>query len=38
LPLLKKLFPRYQQVYSKVLQMTLKKLDGAYRAFFDFEG
>jgi putative transposase len=34
LPLLKTLFPRYQQVYSKVLQMTLKKLDGAYRAFF----
>ncbi len=37
LPLLKKLFPRYKQVYSKVLQMTLKKLDGAYRAFFGLQ-
>ncbi len=34
LPLLKKLFPRYKQVYSKVLQMTLKKLDSAYKSFF----
>ncbi|MFX0052755.1 MAG: RNA-guided endonuclease InsQ/TnpB family protein [Candidatus Hermodarchaeota archaeon] len=34
LPRLKKLFPRYQQVYSKVLQMTLKKLDAAYQSFF----
>lgn len=30
LPQLKRLFPRYNQVYSKVLQMTLKKLDAAY--------
>ncbi|MHA2244912.1 MAG: helix-turn-helix domain-containing protein, partial [Candidatus Hodarchaeales archaeon] len=29
LPQVKKLFPRYKQVYSKVLQMTLKKLDAA---------
>ncbi len=34
LPRLKRLFPRYLQVYSKVLQMTLKKLDAAYQAFF----
>ncbi|MFX0204506.1 MAG: RNA-guided endonuclease InsQ/TnpB family protein [Candidatus Hodarchaeota archaeon] len=34
LPALKKKFPRYQQVYSKVLQMTLRKLDGAFKAFF----
>ncbi len=34
LPQLKKLFPRYKQVYSKVLQMTLKKLDAAYKSFF----
>ena len=34
LPQLKKLFPRYRQVYSKVLQMTLKKLDAAYKSFF----
>lgn len=34
LPKLKKLFPRYRQVYSKVLQMTLKKLDAAYKSFF----
>ncbi|MFX0183970.1 MAG: helix-turn-helix domain-containing protein [Candidatus Hodarchaeota archaeon] len=30
LPQLKKLFPRYRQVYSKVLQMTLKKLDATF--------
>jgi putative transposase len=36
LPQVKKLFPRYNQVYSKVLQMTLKKLDAAYKAFFGF--
>ncbi|MFX1286818.1 MAG: RNA-guided endonuclease InsQ/TnpB family protein [Promethearchaeota archaeon] len=35
LPQLKKLFPRYNQVYSKVLQMTLKKLDAAYKSFFE---
>ncbi|MFX1285550.1 MAG: RNA-guided endonuclease InsQ/TnpB family protein [Promethearchaeota archaeon] len=34
LPQLKQLFPRYTQVYSKVLQMTLKKLDAAYKSFF----
>ncbi|MHA2305599.1 MAG: RNA-guided endonuclease InsQ/TnpB family protein [Candidatus Hodarchaeales archaeon] len=34
LPQLKKHFPRYNIVYSKVLQMTLKKLDGAFQAFF----
>ncbi len=34
LPYTKKLFPRYNQVYSKVLQMTLKKLDSAFKAFF----
>ena len=34
LPLLKKQFPRYRQVYSKVLQMTLKKLDGSFKSFF----
>ena len=34
LPLLKKRFPRYQQIYSKILQMTLKKLDAAYQGYF----
>ncbi|MHA2165620.1 MAG: RNA-guided endonuclease InsQ/TnpB family protein [Candidatus Hodarchaeales archaeon] len=34
LPQLKKRFPRYRQVYSKVLQMTLKKVDAAYKSFF----
>ncbi|MFX0064107.1 MAG: RNA-guided endonuclease InsQ/TnpB family protein [Candidatus Hermodarchaeota archaeon] len=34
LPLLKQLFPRYVQVYSKVLQNTLKKLDTNYKSFF----
>jgi len=34
LPELKKQYPRYNIVYSKVLQMTLKKLDGAFKAFF----
>ncbi len=34
LPQLKKQYPRYNIVYSKVLQMTLKKLDGAFQAFF----
>ncbi|MHA1542840.1 MAG: RNA-guided endonuclease InsQ/TnpB family protein [Candidatus Hodarchaeales archaeon] len=34
LPHLKERFPRYKQVYSKVLQMTLKKVDAAYRSFF----
>ena len=34
LPRLKQHDPRYKSVYSKVLQMTLKKLDGAFQAFF----
>ncbi len=34
LPLLKQQFPRYVQVYSKVLQNTLKKLDTNYKSFF----
>jgi putative transposase len=34
LPSLKNNFHRYQQVYSKVLQMTLRKLDCAFKAFF----
>ncbi|MHA1947290.1 MAG: RNA-guided endonuclease InsQ/TnpB family protein [Candidatus Hodarchaeales archaeon] len=34
LPQLKERFPRYKQVYSKVLQMTLKKVDAAYKSFF----
>ncbi len=34
LPQLKGLFPRYKQVYSKVLQMTLKKVDAAYKSFY----
>ncbi len=34
LPQLKERFPRYKHVYSKVLQMTLKKVDAAYKSFF----
>ncbi|MFX0066061.1 MAG: RNA-guided endonuclease InsQ/TnpB family protein [Candidatus Hermodarchaeota archaeon] len=34
LPHFKVQFPQYKQVYSKVLQMTLKKLDAAYKAYF----
>ena len=34
LPALKKKHPEYGWVYSKVLQMTLKKLDTAYKSFF----
>jgi putative transposase len=37
LPSLKRVYPLYQQVYSKVLQMTLKKLDNAYKAFFELK-
>jgi putative transposase len=33
LPSLKQRFPQYKWVYSKVLQMTLRKLDSAYKAF-----
>ncbi len=34
LPHLKKKYPEYKWVYSKVLQMTLRKLDEAYKSFF----
>ncbi|MHA2497175.1 MAG: RNA-guided endonuclease InsQ/TnpB family protein, partial [Candidatus Hodarchaeales archaeon] len=34
LPALKKQFPEYRWVYSKVLQMTLRKLDTAYKSYF----
>lgn len=34
LPPLKKQFPEYKWVYSKVLQMTLKKLDANFKSFF----
>lgn len=34
LPYLKKKYYQYEQVYSKVLQTTLRKLDGAYETFF----
>ncbi len=34
LPALKRKHPEYGWVYSKVLQMTLKKLDAAYKSFF----
>ncbi len=34
LPALKKQYPEYSWVYSKVLQMTLKKLDANYKSFF----
>ncbi|MBD3255863.1 MAG: IS200/IS605 family element transposase accessory protein TnpB [Candidatus Lokiarchaeota archaeon] len=34
LPKLKQKYPNYQWVYSKVLQMTLKKLDANYKSFF----
>ncbi len=34
LPALKKEFPEYRWVYSKVLQMTLRKLDAAYKSYF----
>ncbi len=34
LPVIKQKYPEYGWVYSKVLQMTLKKLDGAYKSFF----
>ncbi len=34
LPLIKKKFPEYQWVYSKVLQMTLKKLDSNFKSFY----
>jgi putative transposase len=34
LPAIKKLYPEYKWVYSKVLQGTLRKLDEAYKSFF----
>jgi putative transposase len=34
LPDLKKQYPKLKWVYSKVLQMTLRKLDSAYQSFF----
>ncbi|MFX0169143.1 MAG: RNA-guided endonuclease InsQ/TnpB family protein [Candidatus Hodarchaeota archaeon] len=34
LPALKRQFPEYFWVYSKVLQMTLRKLDADYKSFF----
>ncbi|MCG3218790.1 MAG: helix-turn-helix domain-containing protein, partial [Candidatus Heimdallarchaeota archaeon] len=34
LPALKKQFLEYKWVYSKVLQMTLKKLDANFKSFF----
>jgi putative transposase len=34
LPSIKEKYPEYKWVYSKVLQMTLKKLDGDYKSFF----
>jgi len=37
LPKLKKQYPRYTFVYSKVLQMTLKKLDNAFKSFFGLQ-
>jgi putative transposase len=34
LPLIKEKYPKYNQVYSKVLQMTLNSLDSNYKSFF----
>ena len=34
LPQLKKEYPEYKTIYSKVLQMTLKTLDANYKSFF----
>ena len=34
LPKMKEKYPEYKWVYSKVLQMTLKKLDANYKSFF----
>jgi len=34
LPSLKKQFPEYRWVYSKVLQMVLRKLDADYKSYF----
>lgn len=34
LPVLKDQFPEYKWVYSKVLQMTLRRLDSDYKSFY----
>lgn len=34
LPSMKKKYPEYKWVYSKVLQMTLQKLDASFKSFF----
>jgi len=34
IPVIKKKYPEYQWVYSKVLQMVLKRLDADYKSFF----
>ncbi len=34
LPLIKKKYPEYKWVYSKVLQMVLKRLADDYKSFF----
>ena len=37
LPYLKKKYYQYEQVYSKVLQSTLQKLDGSYDSFYKLQ-
>ncbi|MBD3215115.1 MAG: helix-turn-helix domain-containing protein, partial [Candidatus Lokiarchaeota archaeon] len=34
LPQIKRKYPEYRWVYSKVLQMVLRNLDGNYKSFF----
>ncbi|MFX0063046.1 MAG: RNA-guided endonuclease InsQ/TnpB family protein [Candidatus Hermodarchaeota archaeon] len=34
LPLLKQVFPEFKQVYSKTLQMVLRRLDNNFKSFF----
>ena len=34
LPLLKKQFPEYQNIYAQILQDSLKRIDNAYKLFF----
>ncbi len=34
LPKIKKKYPKYSWVYSKVLQIVLRRLDGDYKSFF----
>ena len=38
LPEIKEKYPEYEWVYSKVLQMTLRKLDANYKSFFALWG